>query len=105
VLHKSDDRKFWSLENANLYTKPDSTPPIHVAGSGSTSARIAGGLGDGFLTVHQEPERVEKELFPAIEHGVDKSESNNSPDDLTRTILIHCSYVGTEAAALKSCKP
>ncbi|MFB6106355.1 MAG: TIGR03557 family F420-dependent LLM class oxidoreductase [Halobacteriaceae archaeon] len=99
------DGDFWTLDGANLYTGPDEAPPIHVAGSGPTSARMAGDLGDGFVTVYEDPEKVESELFPAVDRGVEKSERNDDPDDVERTVHIHVSYAETEAAALEPCKP
>lgn len=99
------DGSFWSLDGANLYTGPDEAPPIHVAGSGRTAARMAGDIGDGFVTVYEDPGRVTNELFPAIQRGVEKSAHNASLDDIEKTVHIHCSLAETEAAALEPCKP
>jgi len=99
------DGEFWSLDGANLYTGPGTVPPIHVAGSGSTAARMAGDLGDGFVTVYAEPDRITDELFPQVRRGVERSEKNDSPDDVETTIMIHCSYADTERAALEPCLP
>lgn len=99
------DGEFWTLDGANLYTGPDETPPIHVAGGGPTSARMAGDLGDGFVTVYEDPGHVVDELFPAVQHGVEKSDHNNSFADVEKTIHVHCSFAETEAAALEPCKP
>lgn len=99
------DGRFWSLDTANLYTGPNSAPPIHISGSGPTSARMAGDLGDGFVTVYQDPTTVTEELFPAVRRGVKNSERNGSFDELDRSVHIHCSYAETMDAALKPCKP
>ncbi|MFB6073838.1 MAG: TIGR03557 family F420-dependent LLM class oxidoreductase [Haloarculaceae archaeon] len=99
------DGEFWTLEDANLYTGPDVAPPIHVAGSGPTAARMAGDLGDGFVTVYESPESAREELFPAVERGVEKSDRNDSPADVHRTVHLHVSYAETEAAALEPCLP
>lgn len=99
------DGRFWSLEGANLYTGPDEAPPIHVAGSGPTAARMAGDLGDGFVTVYEDTETVTEKLFPAVERGVNKSEWNGSFNDIEKTVHIHCSYAQTEQEALKPCLP
>jgi G6PDH family F420-dependent oxidoreductase len=40
----------YALENARLYTLPRRPPPIMVAASGPESARLAGRIGDGFVT-------------------------------------------------------
>jgi coenzyme F420-dependent glucose-6-phosphate dehydrogenase len=99
------DGDYWTLDGANLYTGPDEAPPIHVAGNGPTSARMAGDLGDGFVTVYEEPEKVANELFPAVDRGVEKSERNTDPGDVERTVHIHVSYADTVEAALEPCKP
>jgi coenzyme F420-dependent glucose-6-phosphate dehydrogenase len=39
----------FTVENARIYTLPESLPPIHVAGSGPRMASIAGRIGDGFI--------------------------------------------------------
>jgi coenzyme F420-dependent glucose-6-phosphate dehydrogenase len=99
------DGTFWTLDGANLYTGPDEAPPIHVAGNGTTSARMAGDLGDGYVTVYEDPDRVTGELFPAVGRGVEKSEHNESLDDVEKTVLVHCSFAETESAAIEPCLP
>lgn len=99
------DGQFWTLDGANLYTGPDAAPPVHVAASGPTSARMAGDLGDGLVTVYEDPDRVENELFPAVRAGVEKSERNDSFDDVERTVHVHCAYAEDREAALERCEP
>jgi len=99
------DGRYWELDGANLYTGPDDCPPIHVAGNGTTGARMAGDLGNGFVTVYEDPETVQEDLFPAVERGVEKSDHNERPEDVQRTVHVHVSYADTEAEALELCKP
>ncbi|WP_436910488.1 TIGR03557 family F420-dependent LLM class oxidoreductase [Halosimplex marinum] len=99
------DGQFWTLDGANLYTGPDAAPPIHVAGNGATAARMAGDLGDGFVTVYETPESAREELFPAVERGVAKSDRNERPEDVHRTVHLHVSYAETDRAALEPCLP
>ncbi|OVE85478.1 LLM class flavin-dependent oxidoreductase [Natronolimnobius baerhuensis] len=102
----SYDGNFWSLDEANLYTGPDEAPPIYIASNGSTLARMAGDLGDGYVTVFEHPDRVQNELFPAVEAGVEKSDRNESINDLDRSIHLHVSYdPDSEEAALEPCLP
>lgn len=96
---------FWSTRNANLYTGPNTAPPIHIAGSGPTTARMAGDLGDGFVTLYQEPNKISSTLFPAVKSGIEKSDRNDSMDDIETTIHIHVSYAETKEEALEPCKP
>jgi coenzyme F420-dependent glucose-6-phosphate dehydrogenase len=52
----SIDGEFYTVENARLYTLPDRPVPLHVAGSGPRSARLAGELGDGYIGTSPEKE-------------------------------------------------
>ena len=100
------DGKFWQLDGANLYTAPDDAPPIWVAANGTTAARMAGDLADGFVTVFESPERLHEELYPAIERGVERSERNDSLEDVDKCIHIHVSYdAESETAAMAPCLP
>lgn len=102
----SHDGQFWTLDEANLYTGPDEAPPIHVAGNGPTAARMAGDLGDGFVTVFEPPERITGELFPAVETGVEKSDRNEALDEVHKTVHVHVSYdAESEERALEPCLP
>ena len=41
---------YFTVDHARLYTLPRRPPPIMVAGSGPLAARLAGRIGDGFVT-------------------------------------------------------
>jgi coenzyme F420-dependent glucose-6-phosphate dehydrogenase len=98
------DGKFWNLDGANLYTGPDEAPPIWIAANGTTAARMAGDLGDGFLTVFEPPGRVEDELIPAMKKGVKKSDRNDTLDDISKSMHVHVSYdEESEEAAMQPC--
>ena len=43
--------RFYTVENARLYTLPDSPPPIAVSAFGPKAAEVAAKIGDGFVTV------------------------------------------------------
>ncbi|MGE3539749.1 MAG: TIGR03557 family F420-dependent LLM class oxidoreductase [Candidatus Tectimicrobiota bacterium] len=51
--------QFYTVENARLYTLPDSLPPILVAASGAHAAAAAGRVGDGLVTTREETEILE----------------------------------------------
>jgi coenzyme F420-dependent glucose-6-phosphate dehydrogenase len=102
----SYDGKFWSVDEANLYTGPDEAPPIWVAANGPTAARMAGDLADGFLTVFESPERLEEELYPAVSTGIEKSERNDDFEAFPKCIHVHVSYdPDDEEAAMVPCLP
>ena len=47
--NQSHHGRFFTVENARLYTLPDSPPPLYVAAGGPRSADLAGRLGDGMI--------------------------------------------------------
>jgi G6PDH family F420-dependent oxidoreductase len=49
---------YYTVENARLYTLPEQTPEIYVAGAGPNSAEMAGRLGDGFISTAPDKEVV-----------------------------------------------
>ena len=57
--------RYYTVENARLYSVPDVPPPIVVSGFGPESAELAARIGDGFVTV-----KPDKELLAAYRlHG------------------------------------
>lgn len=42
--------EFYTVEEAKLYTLPESPPPIIIAAGGDASARLAGQIGDGLMS-------------------------------------------------------
>jgi G6PDH family F420-dependent oxidoreductase len=48
----------YTVENARIYTRPDTPPPIYVSGFGSRSAELAGRVGDGFITTSPDKEAI-----------------------------------------------
>ena len=49
----------YTVEQAQLFTRPSQPPPIVVAGSSIKSAQLAGRIGDGFLGVIPSNQHVE----------------------------------------------
>jgi len=93
--------EFYETDEANLYTGPEEAPPIHIAASGPTAARMAGDLGDGLITVYEDPEFIEDTIFHQVRNGVAKSDRNEHFDDVEKTIHIHVSLDDDYEAALQ----
>ncbi len=53
---KSHYGKHYRVENAQLYTLPESPTPIYVSAFGNRAAAVAGRIGDGFVTGMPDPE-------------------------------------------------
>jgi G6PDH family F420-dependent oxidoreductase len=51
--------KYYTVENARLYTLPDELPPIYLASSAKLSAKLAGRIGDGLISTSPDKEVVE----------------------------------------------
>lgn len=52
------DGDFYTLENARIWTLPDTPPKVYVSGFGPQSTRLAGRIGDGYCTTMPDPELV-----------------------------------------------
>jgi G6PDH family F420-dependent oxidoreductase len=50
--------RFFTVENARIYTLPGQTPPIFVAAAGPASSELAGRIGDGLISVAPQPDTV-----------------------------------------------
>ena len=51
--------RHFTVENARLYSHPDTPPPIIVSGAGSKAIELAGRIGDGFWGMSPDPSNVE----------------------------------------------
>jgi G6PDH family F420-dependent oxidoreductase len=65
----SYDGAYYSLDDARIYTLPESLPPIFVAAAGPRAALLAARAGEGLITSSAAPELVE----------VFRSEGNDGP--------------------------
>jgi G6PDH family F420-dependent oxidoreductase len=52
--------KYFTLENARVFSLPDRPPPIMIAAAGSNSAELAGKIGDGLISTVPEEQLVKK---------------------------------------------
>ena len=48
----------YTVENARLYTLPATPPPIYVSGFGPRAAKLAGRIGDGYITTSPDTELI-----------------------------------------------
>jgi len=52
------DGRYYSVDNARIYSRPDSPPPIPVSAFGPASLALAARVGDGLVTVKPDAEVV-----------------------------------------------
>jgi G6PDH family F420-dependent oxidoreductase len=57
---KSHHGRYYTVEDARLYTLPESPPPIMVAASKPRAAELAGRLGDAMINTDVEPDLLER---------------------------------------------
>lgn len=107
LLWESDDfvdydGEFYQLDDARLYTKPETPPEIHVAANGPATASLAGEYCDGFITVLKDDEYTDK-LYPAVRRYA--SEAGRDPDAVETTLLVTASYHPDYETAYEATKP
>ena len=96
------DGDFFSLDGANLYTMPESSPEVHVAANGPSTARLAARYADGFMTVITGEEFTER-LYPAVRR--DAREEGRDPDSFETTVLVIVSYDEDYERAFEATRP
>jgi G6PDH family F420-dependent oxidoreductase len=52
--------KHYTVENARIYTMPDTPPPIYVSGFGVKSVDLAARIGDGYISTMPDAELVKR---------------------------------------------
>jgi G6PDH family F420-dependent oxidoreductase len=52
--------RYFLLEDATLYTRPEKTPPMYVAAGGPKSAELAARIGDGLISTNPDRKLIEK---------------------------------------------
>ncbi|HEY2176127.1 MAG TPA: LLM class F420-dependent oxidoreductase [Mycobacteriales bacterium] len=51
--------RHYTVENAQLFTRPDTPVPIHVSGFGPAAATLAGRIGDGYISTMPDADLVQ----------------------------------------------
>ena len=58
--NQSHRGKYYTVENAQIFSLPDRPPPIMIAAAGTASAELAGSIGDGLISTIASEKLVEK---------------------------------------------
>jgi coenzyme F420-dependent glucose-6-phosphate dehydrogenase len=58
--YQSHHGRYYTVEEARIYTRPDEAPPIYVAASQPQAAELAGRVGDGLISVAPDPELIHR---------------------------------------------
>lgn len=87
----SFEGKYYTTNNATIYDLPEQKVPIYVAASGPAATRLAGRVGDGFITTSGKPQTLYTDtLLPALDEGARKS--GRTVQDLDLMIEMKVSY-------------
>jgi G6PDH family F420-dependent oxidoreductase len=89
--------QFYKLESTRLWTMPEQAPEILVATGGPVTAKRAGKVADGLITVGAPLEKISM-LFGKFDEGV--RESGRDPENMPRALQIHLSWAPTDDEAL-----
>lgn len=91
--------RYFTLESTRLWTLPAAPPPILVATAGPTTARRAGRLVDGLITVERPRERLEQ-LLQRFDEGA--RDAGRDPTQMPKVLQLHVSWAETEQAAVSN---
>lgn len=82
---------YYSVENATIYDRPETPVPIYIGASGPAATRMAGRVGDGFITTSgKAPELYSDTLLPALSEGAGKA--GRTLEDLDLLIEMKVSF-------------
>lgn len=87
------------MESARLWTMPDIAPPLLVATGGPVTARRAGKVADGIVTVGTSFDRAAA-LVERFEQGV--RESGRDPSAMLRVLHLNLSWAPTDDEAISN---
>jgi coenzyme F420-dependent glucose-6-phosphate dehydrogenase len=76
---------------------PAESPPIYVATAGPVTAKRAGKMVDGLITVGAPPEKIAG-IFAKFDEGA--REAGKDPSSLPRLLQLHLSWAATDEEAL-----
>ncbi len=88
---------FYKLETTRLWTMPEVAPEILVATAGPVTARRAGKLADGLITVGAPLEKIEN-LFQRFALGA--KDAGKDADAMPKVLQLHMSWAPTHEEAL-----
>ena len=91
--------QFYKLESTRLWTMPETPPEILVATGGPVTAKRAGRVADGLITVGAPLEKIAM-LFGKFAEGA--RESGRDPDTMPKALQVHLSWAPTDEDALAS---
>ena len=93
------DGKYFTLERAKLYTRPETPVPIYVATAGPVNAKKTGKFADGIITVGAADDKMQM-IWGKFEEGA--REAGKDPTGAPKLLQIHISWAPTEEEAIQN---
>ena len=92
---------YYRTARATVYDRPDEPVPIFIAASGPLAAKMAGRLGDGFISTSGKDPDLYRSLIENVEEGA--RAANRDPGGIRKMIEIKVSYDRDRDFAHQAC--
>jgi coenzyme F420-dependent glucose-6-phosphate dehydrogenase len=94
--------EYYRTVRATIYDRPDVPVPIYVAASGPLAAKLAGRVGDGFITTSGKDPGLYQELTAKVREGAEQA--GRDPDAIAHLMEIKVSYDTDREFAEQACR-
>jgi coenzyme F420-dependent glucose-6-phosphate dehydrogenase len=93
--------EYYTTARATIYDRPEVPVPIYVAASGPLAAKLAGRVGDGFITTSGKDPALYTELVEKVREGAEQA--GRDPAAIARFMEIKVSYDSDREQAERNC--
>ncbi len=95
--------EYYQTHNATIYDRPAEPVPVYIAGSGPAASRLAGRIGEGYIsTSGKAPELYTESLLPAVAEGLEKS--GRAGDAIEKMVEMKVSFDTDRGRAMEDTK-